>query len=166
MFHFLKKYTFLLVILVAFFSVAGCIKPEEYSPVPRIVSIQPSKTIIRNVTDTLYFLIEFEDSGADLGVIELDSQPGLFLYDARTDYIDSLLIPQIEDRGVTSSIKGQILARIPTQCCIPISGIPCTPNADYPLLDSLHFLVKLKDRSDNESEWVPAPLVLIDCYSF
>jgi len=65
---------------------------------------------------------------------------------------------------INSSIEGELFVTIFGLCCILPNGFACTigPTAGFPL-DTVTYLVQIKDRAGNLSNIVETPPIIIDC---
>ena len=156
----------------------SCIKAEEYTLEPFITSVSIDKAsihqfsnittdaagnILNYVPESFVISLEFQDGDGDLGVTDDQPEMNAFIVDNRTNFVDSLQIPYISPVGNIKSISGSIDFTINSECCLALSGISCTPNAEYNAIDTVIYQVFIKDRAGHTSNKVNAPPLLIYC---
>ena len=156
----------------------ACIKADEYPEIPAITNISIDKSVIHqfanmttdaegNILDydqeSFVITVDFQDGDGDLGVTDEQPEMNAFIIDNRTGFVDSLQIPYVSPQGNIKAISGTIDFTINSECCLAISGISCTPNAEYNTADTLRYDVFIKDRAGNESNIVQAPPLIILC---
>ena len=157
---------------------ASCIKAEEYALEPFITSVSIDKSsihqfsnittdefgnILNYVPESFVISLDFQDGDGDLGITDDQPEMNAFIVDNRTDFVDSLQIPYISPVGNIKSISGTIDFTINSECCVALSGISCTPNAEYNAIDTVIYQVFIKDRAGHTSNKVNAPPLLIYC---
>ncbi|MGB1204410.1 MAG: hypothetical protein ACPG5B_02120 [Chitinophagales bacterium] len=166
--------TFLLSITL----LVSCIKAEEYPPEPFITSVTIDKTsihqfsnittdeagnILNYIPEGFVISLQFEDGDGDLGVTDDQPEMNAFIVDNRTNFVDSLQIPYISPVGNIKAISGSIDFTINSECCLALSGISCTPDAEYNPIDTVIYQVFIKDRAGHSSNVVNAPPLFIYC---
>ncbi len=157
------QYSIFLVFLGLLFAVA-CIKPDEYSIVPEIMEIRLDKAEVDNYIEPLVISIDFQDGDGDIGINKDAPQKNIFIVDNRTGFIDSLAVPyDLESPGNIKGISGTIDVTILSSCCVPETGLPCTPNADYPPRQELVYDIYITDRSGNQSNIMKTPPLSVIC---
>ncbi len=149
---------------------SACIKPEQYPREPQITTVALSSDSIHQFENVNNFTPEpfsltvgFEDGDGDLGITTDYPQANAFVRDSRTGYIDSLEIPYMSPAGNIKSISGTIEFTFPSECCIALSGITCSPDAVYNPVDTVVYEVFIKDRAGNISNIVKADPLYIIC---
>ena len=153
-------------------------KAEEYALEPFITSVSIDKSsihqfsnittdefgnILNYVPESFVISLDFQDGDGDLGITDDQPEMNAFIVDNRTDFVDSLQIPYISPVGNIKSISGTIDFTINSECCVALSGISCTPNAEYNAIDTVIYQVFIKDRAGHTSNKVNAPPLLIYC---
>jgi len=148
---------------VLLLNLQSCIQSEVLPIEPAITAITLNKDTIVSGTEAFVVTIHFTDGNGDLGVTETHPESNAFVIDNRTNFVDSLTIPFISPNGTIKSIEGEIDFTFNSECCIPLSGIPCTPDADYPPFDQVRFDVIIRDRAGNFSNQMQSPPMYIMC---
>jgi len=162
--HFFTRFSLLLLWwLGVFVGYTGCIQPDKFPDEPHIKSVSINKTTIKNLLEDFIVSVEFEDGDGDMGITDTYPEANAFLIDNRTGYVDSLKIPYISPSGNVKSISGTLNFTILSECCIALAGISCTPNATYPVADTVKYSVIIKDRAGNVSNMAEAPPLIITC---
>jgi hypothetical protein len=136
---------FIIVTLVL--TIAACLNPPDYSPIPEIVFDSVSRTSIVPNQDSLKFYVSFTDGDGDIGS-ETDSN--LFITDSRTGYTNTNKIPGITPEGKVKAISGQIV--------FTLSEIDSIPDG---IRDSIYYTytIQIQDRAGNKSNEVISPLI-------
>lgn len=160
----MKKYLFVGLLLV-FLSllIAACVKPEEFAEEPLITQVYFNKAQIQNRVEGFSITIEFQDGDGNIGTTEEFPEANAFVRDTRTDFVDSLSVENLEPDGNIKDISGIITFDFQSECCIAITGVTCTPDAEYPPTEDVIYEVFIKDRAGNVSNIVQAPPLKIIC---
>lgn len=145
----------------------GCIKPDEFSEIPKITGVNLSSTLVR-VGEDFVITIGFEDGDGDLGSDE--NEVNAFFVDNRVDLgydsiaTTSLAIPDISPEGSVKSISGELFFNMPPACCISsdASAACAVGIADVPS-NQIAFDVYIVDRAGNQSNIVRTPPLTIQC---
>ncbi len=154
----------IILLFLGLFLVFACIKPEEYPIEPQITEIRFDKLELDNYTEPLVISIDFQDGDGDIGITEGKAQKNIFIIDTRTGFIDSLAVPyNLEAPGNVKGILGTIDITQLSTCCIPDTGLPCTPDADYPRQQELVYEIYIADRAGNKSNVMRSPTLKINC---
>ncbi len=146
-----------------FFTISSCFKPDNFPVEPQITNVTINKSSIQNLIEGFTITVEFTDGDGDLGVTETIPEANAFFIDSRTAYVDSMLMPYISPQGTVNSIFGQIDFEFSSECCIAISGISCTPDAEYFPTDTVTYDIIIKDRAGNVSNTATSPPLIIMC---
>ncbi len=153
--------------LAVFAMLQFCVKPPDYPNEPVITFERLSKTTMFQSSfgqDSVVITFSFTDGDGDLGFKD-DAEESIFIVDGRDSFQKpSYRIPLIEQQGAGNGISGEISIVVPTTCCIypPPLLLPCdTLNAPQQL-DTVFYLIKIKDRAGHFSNEIQtAPITLI-----
>lgn len=146
-------------------TLSACLNPPEYPIEPQIEYLRMTKNfMVQNQlnTDSLLLTIGFTDGDGDIG---LDGGGfDLFITDTRDNFMPpAYRIPKVPEQGIGNGISGEISFIIYTTCCFfPNGQDPCTPSASYPV-DTLSYLVYIKDRAGHQSNIIETPPILLQC---
>jgi hypothetical protein len=100
------RYTIALFIVIC--SIFSCKKGEEaVSDIPAIEFISVSPQSATQYSDSLTFVIGYEDGDGDLGSNDPDTR-NLFLTDSRNNVTYEFRVKQLSPTGSTISIKGNL----------------------------------------------------------
>ncbi len=132
-------------------SIAACLNPPDYSPIPAITFDSLSATSARVGHDSITFFIGFTDGDGDLGSANV---PNLFFTDSRTGYPDSFKVPSLTPDGNVKAISGTIAYTFSTFSCTP------PQNRQF---DTLHYTIYVEDRAGNKSNEVLTPEIILQC---
>ena len=165
-----QKITLCLLSFVLLLNVLACAKTETYPPEPEVTAIRFNKTEIKSAhlsagtPEAFVLIIDFKDGDGDIGQTEDHPETNLFVTDNRNQNTTEYAIPyDLESKGINKSISGTIDVNILQQCCIPLVGIPCSPNATYAPTDTLSYTLVLKDRAGNISNTLQSPPLYLIC---
>jgi len=113
--------------------------------------------------DSVTLTLNFTDGDGDIGELDGNIKPNIFVIDNRIDTIaDPFVIPTIPEQGVKNGIQGQIKLRLFNTCCL-IPGISaCDSSPDFPL-DTVTYDVYLLDRAGNQSNTVTTSMITLLC---
>lgn len=114
--------------------------------------------------DFLWLEFKFEDGDGDLGFGITDTMNDIVVIDSRTGNVqDEFKIPTLPP-SENDVQKGTISIKILTTCCLfPDPSIsPCETPVQYPL-DSLQYLLFIKDRAGHESNIIQSDFVKLLC---
>lgn len=132
-------------------SLSGC-KEENpapvFSPIPKIELVTFSPTTARQLKDTLWFKIKYEDGDGDLGDAEANAQ-NLFVVDNRINVTNKLRIPQLSPAAV--AIRGEFSFYLK-------NTILSDPNATQ---ETFHYKIYVVDRKGNKSNEISTPDITI-----
>lgn len=140
----------------------ACLNPDSYPPEPEITNITLNKQSIQNLNDNFVITLTFQDGDGNLGTTEAMPDANVFVIDRRDQFVTNYAFADISGGG-EQAISGTIDITINSECCRVISGIPCTPQANYPPTDSVQYDVVIKDRAGNLSNVLTTPTLLIIC---
>lgn len=153
--------TFFVFFMAIFF--ISCSQAPNLSDEPEIEFLNISRTVLPQGTSGDEFTqvtIGFSDGDGNLGE---DEELNLFFVDTRDSFETEFGIPFIPEEGAGNGITGEIRVRLPTSCCIfPNEQPPCTPSDLFPT-DTVVYEVYLIDRSDNPSNRVTLPPIILLC---
>ncbi len=113
--------------------------------------------------DSVTLVLNFTDGDGDIGDVDGNIMPNLFVIDNRLDTLaDPFVLPNIPAQGIGNGVQGEIRIRLFTTCCL-IEGItPCDSSPDFPT-DTLSYDVFMVDRAGNESNVVTTTMVTLLC---
>lgn len=141
----------------------ACIKPETYPPEPLITDVIIDKSVIQQNEESFVISVSFQDGDGNIGADGTNDNSNAFLTDSRTGFVDSLTIPDLAAPGDVKSISGTIDFTVSSECCIALSGISCTPNAEYNPTDTVIYQIVIQDRALNVSNVMETPPLIIVC---
>lgn len=167
----MKKTTLLIsaLLLAGFGLLQFCVHPPNYPDEPVIEFKSLSKNIMYQSKfgqDSVTITFSFTDGDGDLGF--KDDQESIFILDGRDTFQKpSYRIPYIEQQGAGNGISGEISIVVPTTCCIypQITGIPpCDTSSSAPqMLDTVFYLLKIKDRAGHVSNQIQTSPITLVC---
>ncbi len=143
-------------------SLVACFNPDSYPPEPAIVGISLDKTSIENLIGSFVITIQFQDGDGNLGTTEQSPEANVFVIDQRDGFVTNYSFSDLSGGG-EQAVSGTIDIIITSECCRVLSGIPCTPQADYPPTDTVRYEIVLKDRAGNLSNVAISPPLIIVC---
>jgi hypothetical protein len=158
---------YILFLFIFFF--LNCNKSDTISEIPRIEFIGMNKTQMKQSAfneDTLWLQFKFEDGDGDLGHATSDITTDIIVRDSRTGFIqDEFKLPELPP-SENDAQKGVMTIRVFTTCCLfpptPQNWPPCSTPPDFPL-DSLQYIVTIRDRAGHESNAVYSDFVKLIC---
>ena len=133
-----------------------CVKPPEYSNVPRIEFVSVNKTSFSEVTGdvSMYITIYFEDGDGDLGG-NIDDSLNMFWEDSRVPgYYLPFKIPFIELQGNHDDISGNIYVTW---------SVSCLNTIDTSNVENFTYNIYIVDRAGNESNIITTPGLAVTC---
>jgi len=150
----------------------ACSRPPEFPPEPVIEFTGLNKnTIIQSRSamlplDTIDINFKFTDGDGNLGnadsvnVVLTDSRDGF-------NHLFKIgVIPQLgAGKGIQGSIKLSLTNRSDTRyfcCTFPNTRLTCIPSTTHPK-DSLHYTIKIRDRTGNWSNTIRTSTITILC---
>jgi hypothetical protein len=141
-----------------------CTKNDDVSVIPKIEFIGMTKSTLRQGDlnqDSLWLQFRFEDG--DLSYGSSDPRKDIVVKDSRTGFIqDEYKIPDLPP-SENEAQKGIISILIFTSCCLfPDLIPPCSTPPQYPL-DSLQFLLFIRDKAGHESNVIHSGFVKLLC---
>ena len=141
-----KYFVAILICLIAF---ASCKKDSGVSTTPNITFVSVSSASIQSLTDSLVFVIHYEDGDGDLGENNTDVK-NLFLIDNRIPITYSYRIQQLAPDNSTIAIKGNLN--------VVLKGIAITDSSSA---QNATFSIYVKDRAGHQSNTVTSGTVSI-----
>ncbi len=143
-----------------------CAKNDSVSIIPKIEFIDKTKNSLRQGDinqDSLWLRFRFEDGDGDLSFGSMDPRKDIVVKDSRTGFIqDEYKIPDLPPSG-NETQKGIISILIFTSCCLfPDNIPPCSDPPQYPV-DSLQYLIFIKDKAGHESNVIQSGYVRLLC---
>jgi hypothetical protein len=143
---------FLLICLGSFALLAfeACKKEEVIvSDVPEVSVVSVSPGTVKELTDSLVFVLHYKDGDGDLGENNPDAL-NLFVQDNRIGETEAFRIPQLAPTGADISIEGDL------QVVLPNTGI-----TDGSSSQTATFTLWVRDRAGHESNKVASPAVTV-----
>lgn len=147
----------------------GCLRPDEISDIPEILTISLSKNTVKGiytseaVADSFKISLQFQDGDGDVGISESDSSTNLFITDLRRTYTDSFRIPNIPSFGNYSSVRGLISVNF-TMCCVNNDNeVQCLAGPDLAPRDTAILQIQIKDRAGHLSNLINTPSIILIC---
>jgi hypothetical protein len=143
-----------------------CVKPPDYPDEPVITFESLSKDVMYQSTfgqDSVIITFAFTDGDGDLGFKD-DAEESIFIVDGRDSFQKpSYRIPHIEQQGAGNGISGSISIVVPTTCCIYPPPLPPCDTINAPQqLDTVFYLIRIKDRAGHLSNEIQTgPITLI-----
>lgn len=138
------------IILLGMCALASCGKNDEaLGPIPTLAFVSVSPTTATQFTDSLTFVIEYEDGDGDLGSNDPDIK-NLYLTDSRNGVIYEFRVKQLAPSNSTIAIKGTlsvVLDRV---------GLIGSGNAE-----TTTFNIYMTDRAGNASNIITSSQVTI-----
>lgn len=148
----------------------ACVKPPDYplEPVIEYVSMSKNQMIQgKQQEDSLTIYFNYTDGDGDLGYPKPDNRPSVFIKDGRDSFVRfQYALPYVEPQGTGNGISGMISIVVPTACCIYTTqqGATLTCN-DVPVpLDTLHYLITIKDRAGHTSNEIQTGPIKLICH--
>ncbi len=145
-----------------------CVDPPDYPDEPVIEYLSLSKNFLIQSSlgeDSVLITFSFTDGDGDLGF--KDDSESIFIVDGRDSFNKPpYRIPYIEQQGAGNGISGEISILLPTTCCIYSvqSGIPpCEINIAPQALDTVFYLISIKDRAGHVSNIVQTEPIFLRC---
>jgi hypothetical protein len=152
-----------------------CIRPPDYPDAPVIVfeSVSPTQLLQApyfNRPDTVYtdLRFTFTDGDGDLG--SDDATLDVTIKDLRAPNVpQQFQLPKVGEQGSGNGISGDILIRVPVNCCIPdpVNGIPLPPceinSPSGQIRDTLVYSIQIRDRAGNESNIIQSDPIILIC---
>lgn len=171
----MKSKLYFLSILIALF-LSACLDPPSYPDEPFIEFMSLSRDTIGEISDTIQVQFSFQDGDGDLGFEDFDTigcgvcdtacyfaEPAasIIVLDDRTMCVKPFNLTFIPPKGSIDDITGDITLQIGGVFCIPPSGVigDTIPNG----IDTVSYIIYLKDRSGNLSNKITTPPIIIDC---
>lgn len=153
------KSRFLLLASLAVLGLYAC--KDKYAKEPAIEFMSVSKSFMtQNGVDSMQLRFSFVDGDGDIGNEEEDN---VFVSDARTNQlVASYRIPEYTPNPKQTFRKGEISLVVYAQCCIYPDSTSCYVNAAHPL-DTLRYLVQVRDKAGNWSNVIETSPVVLDC---
>ncbi|MCS6917155.1 MAG: hypothetical protein RMK52_03595 [Chitinophagales bacterium] len=124
--------------------------PQQLSPVPAIELISVNPASVRQLTDTLVFVISYTDGDGDLGDYHADSL-SLWITDLRFPLTIRYHIPPLAPAETSIPITGELRA--------VLSGIILKD--EQATSEQAVFTIRLKDRAGHWSNEVFSPPIVI-----
>ncbi len=157
-------FSIILVIIILLF--LNCNKSDTTSVIPKIEYIGMNKFEMKQGDlnqDTLLLQFNFEDGDGDLGFGTSSTRADIFVKDSRTGNLqDSFKLPDLPP-SQNDPQKGSITILVFTTCCLfPDGTPPCENPIKYPV-DSLQYLITIKDKAGNESNIIHSAFVKLLC---
>ncbi len=146
-----------------------CVKPPDYPDEPVITFERLSKNTMLQSTfgqDSVTITFSFTDGDGDLGFD--DDQESIFIIDGRDSFQKpSYRIPYIEQQGAGNGISGEISIVVPTTCCIYPPPLPPCDTLNAPqMLDTVFYLLQIKDRAGHLSNQIQTDPITLICKRF
>lgn len=167
----MKKLTLAAALLGAAILLCGllqfCVQPPDYPNEPIIEFVSLSKASMKQTPlgpDSILISFNFTDGNGDLGSV--NGEPNIFIKDGRDGFDKPpYQIPFIPPQGAGNGISGLISIVVPNTCCIYITpnGVPLVCEDVPVLLDTLTYLISIKDQSGNESNQIETPPIGLIC---
>ena len=154
-----------LLLFIAGVFLTGCLQPPDYPIEPVIAFERLSKDVLiqdQLNTDSLLITISFTDGDGDIGLE--DGGFDLFITDTRDNFMPpAYRLPKVPEQGIGNGVSGDISFVVYTTCCFfPNGQDPCTPSTTYPV-DTLTYLIFMKDRAGHESNTIETPPIQVLC---
>jgi hypothetical protein len=141
--------------------IVSCYKTPTYPDVPAIEfdSYQTSSDPYAVGTDG-NLRIKFTDGDGDLGkTSNSDLTQNCFIKNLKYNYIDSLVLPIIPQKGTSKAISGTIDFKL-----ISIISVDfCTLGVFKKPTDTLSFQIEIVDRAGHKSNTLVTPDIVIAC---
>lgn len=148
-----------------------CVKPPYYPDEPAIVFKSISKTLMRQSVpsfpaDSVLVTFTYTDGDGDLGSEDGSDKSAVFYIDQRDSFPRTpYTLPYIEPQGTGNGISGEISVNLPSVNCIytDASG-NTTVGENVPVdLDTLVYIIYIRDRAGHESNRIVTPPITLIC---
>lgn len=135
------KFSLFIIIAIALFS---CKKEAvDSSPIISLVSMEP--LLVQEYSDSIVFIIHYEDDDGDIGVPDADIN-SLWLKDARLDEPDEYFIAPLGPIDTALSIEGDFVLTLKNTFKLGNAAVEKT-----------NFTIWIKDRAGNQSNIIETP---------
>lgn len=142
---------------------SSCVEPPDYPDEPVVTFVKFDKDTVRQSADTNVITVAFTDGNGDLGAVDSDTLPNLFLTDITRGDLYEYRIPFISTQGIGNGISGEIeLTLLPSDICCDSVTLPCFPEAGA-LNEYAVYEVVIEDRAGNRSAPVKLPPFILLC---
>ncbi len=144
----MKKNTNILILFFLFFVIQNCSKEEESTaPTIKLVSVEP--TVVKEYTDSIVFVIHYQDNDGDIGIPDADKN-SLWLKDLRLDNADEYFIAPLAPLDEKVAIEGEFK--------ITLKNTFKLGNATE---EKTSFTIWIKDRAGSKSNVITSPEITI-----
>jgi len=152
-------HSYLLLLLWLALLAVGCGKKPPNEPEIKYVGV--SKPFMpQNGQDSMILEFSFTDGDGDLGS---DGEDAIFIRDSRdSSLVATYQIPQYLQSNKKKCQEGTITLVVYSRCCVYNDGTSCYANPNVGL-DSLYYLVQMRDRAGNWSNTIQTELIELDC---
>jgi hypothetical protein len=171
----MRRIYFLLAVLLALTALGyyACVRPPNYPDAPVITYMNMSKNVLKqgkHREDSLTIRFSYTDGDGDLGFPSSDPTNSIFIVDDRdTNIRFQYQLPYIEPQGTGNGINGEISVVIPNSCCIyRLPGGPpiaCDTSAGSPKLDTIHYMITIRDRAGHYSNQIKTDPITLICHN-
>ncbi len=146
----MRSFSYLIILFLMV--LASCVKPPDYSVVPRIEFVSVNKTDFNEMDpDSLSVVIYFEDGDGDLGS---EDSVNMFWEDSRVPgYLIPYKIPFFNVDGNSKAISGTVTTYYRISSCY----------SDTDPIDTFYFKIFVEDRAGNQSNVDSTSLIFIHC---
>ena len=159
----------LCLLLLGFTLFQFCVKPPDYPDEPVIEFQSISKNTLRQSAlpgplDSVLVTLTFTDGDGDLGSEGNDFN--IFIMDGRDSFPrDPYRLPYVAPQGTGNGISGDISIRLPSLCCIYTEpdGTKRACGSVPVQLDTLSYIIYIKDRAGHESNRIKTPPLTLIC---
>ena len=154
--------------ILSFFLIAGILvffscKKNNYPDEPVLEFKSQSKnTMLQNGRDSMVLTFAYTDGDGDIGNDSIDN---IFLLDKRTEQIlATYRFPNDTDSKPGEFRKGEMQLIVYAACCIynNSSIASCSPNPNQGL-DTMRYLIEVKDQSGKISNRIESEDVILEC---
>jgi hypothetical protein len=154
--------------LLFFIAWQACVKPPDYPKEPVIEFSNISKTLMKqgkNGEDSVSITFNYTDGDGDLGYPDDSGGTSIFVKDGRDNFEKyEYKLPYVEPQGTGNGISGTITIKLPTSCCIEIrNGQSIACEGLNIALDSVTYLIRIKDRAGHFSNEISTPIIQLKC---
>ncbi len=129
---------------------AGCVDKGEENTAPTIALVSMQPEIVQEFTDSIVFVISYDDLEGDIGFPNADTM-SLWLKDARLTNADAFFIPPLAPLDESVHISGEFNIVLPNTFRLGTGP-----------QEQTSFEIWIKDRAGNLSNKVTTPLLTIN----
>jgi len=145
----MNKLITLISSILIFFFLQNCKKEDKsMSPIIELVSVKP--TTVTEYTDSIVFIVHYQDNDGDLGIPDADKK-SIWLKDERLQNADEYFLAPLAPLDKEIAIEGEFIIKLKNTFRIGNSA-----------QEKTKFSIWIKDRAGNKSNVVVSPEIIIN----